>query len=174
MVANSCAPRHPTKVGVPTRWIWIISNTVTAEQRHLLRKSFRAIESQTHVAALIFYQRLFELDPSLRPLFHTDIEVQAHKLMEMLGLALSLLERPRAFEFELEGLGARHVGYGVRQEHYATVGQAMLHMLARVLDGEWTVGVRTAWTEFYGLIAEVMLRGAARVSDTSAAQSGRS
>jgi hemoglobin-like flavoprotein len=150
-----------------------MNELVTAEQRHLLRKSFRMIESQTHVAALIFYQRLFELDPSLRRLFHTDIEEQAKKLMEMLGLALSMLEQRRAFEIELEGLGARHVTYGVLREHYATVGQAMLYMLARVLDGEWTSAVRTAWTEFYGLISEVMLRGAARVSDASAAQTER-
>src|SRR6218665_1586542 len=93
------------------------------EQKHRLRKTFALVERQSHVAALVFYQRLFELDPSLRPLFKTDIEVQATKLIDMLGSALSLLEKPEEFNEVLEELGARHVTYGVKTEHYAVTGQ---------------------------------------------------
>src|SRR5882724_9338531 len=98
---------------------------MTDEQIHLLRKSFNAIEAQTHVAALVFYRRLFALDPSLRPLFKTGIEEQSRKLIDMLGLALSLLKMPDTLEVELRELGARHQTYGVRDEHYETVGRAM-------------------------------------------------
>lgn len=134
------------------------------EQKHRLRKTFALVERQSHVAALVFYQRLFELDPSLRPLFKTDIEVQANKLMEMLGAALSLLEKPEELTGVLEELGARHVNYGVKTVHYATVGQALLDMLSSVLDKEFDANTRIAWTDLYVAISETMLRGAARAA----------
>ncbi|MCW1912599.1 globin domain-containing protein [Luteolibacter sp. GHJ8] len=137
---------------------------LTADQIHRVRKSFIQVERQSHVAALVFYQRLFELDPSLRPLFKTDIELQARKLMEMLGAALSLLERPGELTSTLEDLGARHVAYGVKREHYATVGTALLAMLETVLARDFTAETRLAWTDLYALIAETMLRGAAHAA----------
>jgi hemoglobin-like flavoprotein len=133
------------------------------EQKHRLRKTFALVERQSHVAALVFYQRLFELDPMLRPLFKTDIEVQAAKLMDMLASALSLLEKSDELVEVLEELGARHVAYGVKNEHYATVGVALLSMLSTVLGREFDPQTRQAWTALYQFIAETMLRGAARV-----------
>ncbi len=133
------------------------------EEKHRLRKTFSLVERQSHVAALVFYQRLFEIDPKLRPLFKTDIELQAAKLMDMLASALSLLEKTDELNETLEELGARHVGYGVKSEHYATVGEALLTMLSRVLGKDFDPPTRQAWTSLYQLIAETMLRGAARV-----------
>jgi len=127
----------------------------------LLRKTFAVVEGQAKVAALIFYRRLFELDPSLRPLFRTEIEEQAAKLIEMLGLLISMLNRADALTAELEQLGARHVGYGVKEEHYATVGRALLDMLADVLGSAYTEEVHAAWSDLYNLIAQAMIRGAA-------------
>ncbi len=135
---------------------------LTAEQKHRLRKTFAAVERQSHVAALVFYQRLFELDPALRPLFKTDIELQAEKLIDMLSASLSLLERPGELSAVLEDLGARHVAYGVKTEHYATVGTALLAMLEYVLDRDFDAETRLAWTDLYAVISGTMLRGAAR------------
>src|SRR5262245_59677712 len=134
---------------------------MTPEEIHLLRKSFDRVERESHVAALVFYRRLFELDPALRPLFKTNIEEQARKLIEMLGLALSLTEQPGRLETELMALGARHVGYGVTEEHYATVGRALLAMLAEVLGKHFTATTGQAWLGFYTFIADTMKRGAA-------------
>ena len=134
------------------------------EQKHRVRKTFALVERQSHVAALVFYQRLFELNPLLRPLFKTDIELQAAKLMDMLSTALSLLEKPEALNDTLEDLGARHVGYGVKTEHYETVGEALLAMLSTVLGKEFTADTRKAWMDLYQFIAATMLRGAARVT----------
>lgn len=137
---------------------------MTADQIHLLRRSFGRVEQQSQVAALIFYRRLFELDPSLRPLFKSDIETQAAKLMDMLGLALSLTSCPGALETELIDSGARHAGYGARDEHYATVGQAMFTMLEESLGDEFTPATREAWVAFYAFASETMKRGAAQAS----------
>ena len=136
---------------------------LTAEQKHRLRKTFALVERQSHVAALVFYQRLFELDPMLRPLFKTDIEIQAKKLMDMLASALSLLEKPEELTETLEELGARHVAYGVKPEHYATVGEALLAMLVAVVSKDFNAEARKAWTDLYAFISETMLRGAARL-----------
>lgn len=133
---------------------------LTVDQIHLLRRSFDRVEARPVVAALIFYRRLFHRDPSLRALFKTDIEAQAAKLIEMLGCSLSLLEQPTQLADMLERLGARHAGYGVREEHYATVGTALLDMLDEVLGNAFTSPVREAWSSHYGNVADSMMRGA--------------
>ncbi len=134
---------------------------MNATQTHLVRKSFAAVERQADVAALVFYRRLFELDPTLRPLFKSDIQEQAKKLMEMLAVALNLLERPAELAGELEELGAKHVGYGTRPEHYAIVRQALVDMFVEVMGAGFTPEMRQAWGELYDFIEAAMLRGAA-------------
>jgi hemoglobin-like flavoprotein len=134
---------------------------MNAAQTHLVRKSFAAVEPQADVAALVFYRRLFELAPGLRPLFKTDIHEQSRKLMDMLALALSLLERPAELADELGQLGARHAGYGTKPEHYEIVRHALLDMLAEVLGDAFTSEMLAAWSELYDFIESAMLRGTA-------------
>ncbi len=129
------------------------------ETLHRLRKAFAQIEAHQHVAALIFYKRLFELDPSLRPLFKNDIEEQSKKLMEMLAAALSMAEAPERLQIVLEQMGARHATYGVETGHYATVGQALLDMLAQTLGEDFTPLARQEWTDLYVFISNAMLAG---------------
>ncbi|MCX6856991.1 MAG: globin domain-containing protein, partial [Verrucomicrobia bacterium] len=102
-------------------------------QVHLIRKSFAEVSRHDHIAALVFYRRLFEIDPGLRPMFVNDIEQQAKKLVDMLGVLISMLERPLGLDMELRAMGARHAGYGVQDKHYATVAEALLDMLHEVL-----------------------------------------
>ena len=129
--------------------------------KHLIRKSFATVEAHGSIAALIFYRRLFELDPELRPLFKGDIEVQAKKLTDMLGSLISLLEQGGALEAELEAMGARHAGYGVQDSHYATVGEALLTMVEEVLGDDYTAETEEAWTILYQAVEMLMKRGAA-------------
>ncbi len=138
---------------------------MNAAQIHLLRKSFTAVERQADVAALVFYRRLFEIAPQVRPLFKSDIHEQSKKLMDMLAAALSLLERPAELTVELEAMGARHAGYGTRPEHYAVVRCALLDMLSEVMGPGFTAETRTAWNELYDAIEAAMLRGAAASAD---------
>ena len=133
---------------------------MSPQQKYLIRKSFALLEAHGNVPALIFYRLLFELDPALRPLFKTDIEEQATKLLDMLGALISHLERTQLLEAELRLMGQRHATYGVLPEHYETVGSALLEMLAETLRGEFTPEVREAWTTLYGAVAEAMLAGA--------------
>lgn len=131
------------------------------DQIHLLRRSFARLEPHATIAALAFYRRLFELAPQVRPLFKNDIESQSAKLMDMIALAVSLTDRPESMAAELRELGARHLDYGTRDEHYAVVGAALLDMLAETLGDEFTPATKAAWTGFYGHLAGEMRRGAA-------------
>ncbi len=133
-------------------------------QIQLLRQSFALIEPQASIAALVFYRNLFTLDPSLRALFHTDIEIQGRKLMEALGFTVATLENPKALLPELEAMGRRHLTYGVRDEHYDTVLHAMMLTLEQALGQAFTPEVRTVWSSALGLVAETMKRGAAPVA----------
>ncbi|MDA0813969.1 MAG: globin domain-containing protein [Verrucomicrobia bacterium] len=136
---------------------------MSPRHKYLIRKSFALLEEQGSVPALVFYRRLFEIDPSLRPLFKNDIEALAEKLIEMLGSLISQLERTAVLEAELQLMGQRHATYGVLPQHYDTVGRALIHMLAETLHGEFTPEVREAWTSLYLIIAETMQLGANQV-----------
>jgi hemoglobin-like flavoprotein len=140
---------------------------MSPSQVHLIRKSFSELQRHQHVSALVFYRRLFELDPSLRSLFKGDIEEQSRKLLDMLAALISMLESPLGLELALREMGSRHAGYGVKDAHYATVGQALLDMLADTLGKGFTPEVREAWTTLYGAVAATMKAGANQPSTTS-------
>lgn len=133
---------------------------MTSNEIQLIRETFPLVARRADLAALLFYKRLFDLDPSLRQLFRPDIEEQGRKLMQMLGAAVQLLEKPDALVPVLEGLGRRHVGYGVRDEHYDTVGEALLWTLHSALGDFFTPNAREAWASLYGFVAATMKRAA--------------
>ncbi|MET0386326.1 MAG: globin family protein [Polyangiales bacterium] len=125
----------------------------------LIRSSWEKVLPIAAVAADIFYTKLFELDPSLRGLFPNDLSEQKVKLMATLGRVVSSLDDP-TFIPAVEALGRKHVKYGVRPEHYTTVGAALLATLETGLGEAWTPEVRTAWvTAFGGLSQTMMLAG---------------
>ena len=128
-------------------------------QKELVQTSFAQIRPIAEAAAALFYRRLFELDPTLRPLFKGDLEEQGRKLMDMLGLAVKGLDRPEALMPVLATLGRRHAGYGVKESHYETVGEALLWTLEQGLGPGFTPEIREAWTTVYKLVADTMRNG---------------
>ncbi len=134
---------------------------MTKHQIQLIRQSFALVAPISDTAATLFYQRLFELDPALRPMFPASLAGQGRKLMQMLGAAVGLLDKPEALIPTLESLGRRHVSYGVRDEHYATVGAALLWTLEQGLGAAFTPEVRAAWIVLYEVVATTM-QGAAK------------
>src|SRR5258706_15676992 len=119
---------------------------VTPKQIQTVQESFQKIAPIAEAAAELFYARLFELDPALRPLFKTDMKRQGMTLMTMLSSAVRGLANPQALVPVLRGLGRRHVSYGVKDEHYDTVGKALLDTLAHAFGDDFTQETREAWT----------------------------
>jgi len=132
-------------------------------QEQLIRESFAKVEPRAAIAALMFYQRLFTLDPSLRQLFQHDIEQQGVKLMQALRFVVATLDNPRELQPVLESLGRRHFYYGVEERHYDTVGIALLDALEHLLGPDFTPEVKEAWLEIYTHIADTMKAAAANV-----------
>jgi hemoglobin-like flavoprotein len=129
---------------------------MTSEQIDLVQASFKTIEPQAEEAAALFYDRLFEIGPELRPLFKGDIREQGRKLMQMIGLVVKSLGRIEELVPAIRTMGARHAGYGVEDRHYETVGSALLWTLEKGLGAAFTAETKEAWTAAYSLLAQTM------------------
>ena len=129
---------------------------MTPEQVKLIKLSFVPLMSRKLEAGKLFYQRLFEIAPETRSMFKPDIDAQAEKLMQTLGLAISSLNDMPTLLGMLKSLGRQHVAYGVKEEHYAKVGAALLWTLEKMLGDAFTDEARIAWTDLYKTVAAVM------------------
>jgi len=137
------------------------------DQKLLVQKTFEMVAPIAEVAAGLFYGRLFEVDPSLKPLFRGDIKDQGKKLMATIKIAVQSLDRLEALVPVVQALGRRHLAYGVRDEHYDTVGGALLWTLEKGLGEAFTPEVKEAWTIVYGVLAKVMKDAANEVAPLS-------
>jgi hemoglobin-like flavoprotein len=129
---------------------------MTPLQIELVQTSFQKVVPIAGTAADLFYDRLFEIAPAVRPMFPQDLKEQKVKLMAMLGTAVTNLHRLDEILPAVKALGQRHKGYGVSDAHYAPVGAALLWTLEKGLGADFTPEVKAAWTETYTALAGVM------------------
>jgi hemoglobin-like flavoprotein len=134
---------------------------MTSRQIDLVQQSFRLIEPIIDDAAVVFYERLFEIDPSLQRLFHKSPRGQARLLAETLAIVVDGIDHPAQLRGAAEALGPRCAGYGVRDENYEAVGQALLWTLENGLKDTFTSEVREAWVAAYSWLAFTVQRAAA-------------
>lgn len=133
---------------------------MTPKQIHLVQISFDKVLALGQNLAELFYQRLFELDPSLRMLFKSDMQQQGAKLMQTLQLVVVNLRHPERFLPGVLGLADRHVSYGVKNEHYATVGTALIDTLRKGLGAQFDDEVCEAWLAAYTMLSKLMIAAA--------------
>lgn len=127
----------------------------------LLQDSFAEVMAIRQEAAALFYERLFALDPALRPLFgDTDMRSQGMKLTAALALVVGKLRGLGEVIPVLENLAVKHVAYGVEERHYATVGVALIQTLALAFGDRFTPELRAAWQIAYGTVSGVMIAAA--------------
>jgi hemoglobin-like flavoprotein len=129
---------------------------MTPQQIELVQTSFKKVVPIAGTAADLFYGRLFEIAPEVRPMFPEDLKDQKIKLMSMLGTAVTNLHKLETILPAVKALGERHKGYGVTAAHYAPVGAALLWTLEKGLGSDFTPDVKAAWTETYTALAGVM------------------
>ncbi len=130
---------------------------LSSETVRLVQTSWAGVLPISDAAASLFYDRLFALDPSTRPLFSKDLTDQKKKLMQTLNVAVNGLGDVVKLVPVLEQLGARHASYMVREEHFGLVGQALLWTLREGLGEGFTPATERAWTEVYGVVSSVMV-----------------
>jgi len=129
---------------------------ITPEQVTLVKDSWSKVVPIADQAAALFYGRLFDLDPSLEPMFKGDMKEQGEKLMKMIAVAVDNLDKLDEIVPAVQDLGVKHLEYGVKNSQYDTVGAALLWTLGQGLGEGFTSEVKLAWADVYGLLASTM------------------
>ena len=130
---------------------------MTPDQVTLVQQSFARVAPISETAAVLFYDRLFEIAPSVVPMFPTDMKEQRKKLMATLAVVVGGLSNLDAVLPAASALAKRHVSYGAKAEHYPVVGAALLWTLEKGLGDGWTPDVAAAWTAAYGTLSGYMI-----------------
>jgi hemoglobin-like flavoprotein len=133
---------------------------MTPTEKELVQKSFEAVKPISEQAAELFYGRLFEIAPEVKPLFSGDMKEQGRKLMKTLTIAVSGLDDLNALVPVVQKLGQGHVAYGVKPEHYDKVGEALLWTLGQGLGDAFTPEVETGWKHVYQILSDTMIGAA--------------
>ena len=126
---------------------------MTPDQVKVIQESFAKVAPISEQAAALFYGRLFEIAPKVKPLFRSDITEQGRKLMATLGVVVNGLSNLEAVLPAASALAKRHVDYGVKAADYKPVGAALLWTLERGLGEHWTPELAAAWTEAYTILS---------------------
>jgi nitric oxide dioxygenase len=130
---------------------------MTPDQVTLVQQSFARVAPISETAAVLFYDRLFEIAPSVGPMFPTDMKEQRRKLMATLAVVVGGLSNLDSVLPAASALAKRHVSYGAKAEHYPVVGAALLWTLEKGLGDGWTPDVAAAWTAAYGTLSGYMI-----------------
>jgi nitric oxide dioxygenase len=133
----------------------------------LVRTSFSLIVPIQDTVVSLFYDRLFDVAPELRPLFPDDLGGQKRKLIKLLTTCVGRLHDFSALAPGIWQLGARHAGYGAKPQDYATIGETLLWALARGLGVAFEPETRSAWGKVYELLARTMQAGAVTEHETA-------
>lgn len=129
---------------------------MTPEQVNLVQDSWAKVTPIAETAADLFYGRLFEIAPEVKPYFKGDMKEQGKKLMAMIGTAVNSLSNVEAVVPAIQEMGKRHVDYGVKPEDYDSVGAALLWTLEQGLGDDFTPETKEAWATVYGVVATTM------------------
>ncbi len=130
---------------------------MTPEEIKLVQDSYAKVTPIAGKAAELFYGKLFEIAPEVKPLFKTDMAEQGQKLMYMIGVAVNGLTDLGKIVPAVQQLGIRHLDYGVTEDHFAPVGEALLWTLEQGLGDAWNEPVKNAWTTTYCLLTDTMI-----------------
>jgi hemoglobin-like flavoprotein len=134
---------------------------MSPEQKMLVKETWKKVVPIADTAAYLFYDRLFDADPTTRVLFNsTDLPEQRRKLIQVLASVVRGIDDLEKLLPTLRALGQRHTRYRVEDRHYDTVGAALLWTLEQGLGSAWTPQAKVAWSEAYAIVANVMRSGA--------------
>jgi len=133
------------------------NENMTPDQVKLVQESFAKVVPISETAAVLFYERLFEIAPQVKSMFPADMTEQRKKLMAMLATVVNGLDRLESILPAASALAKRHLGYGAKPAHYPVVGSALLWTLEKGLGDGWTPEVAEAWTAAYGTLSGYMI-----------------
>lgn len=131
-------------------------------QISIVMESFRKIKPFSSKFTLVFYNRLFDLDPELRKLFKKDLREQRHKFIKSFTYIIENIHNTSKIEIILKDLAIQHLLYHVKEKDYQTFGDALIFTISAALGDNFTPQVKNAWKEVYKAISEIMINAAYR------------
>jgi hemoglobin-like flavoprotein len=137
---------------------------LTANQKRLVKTSFESLEEYSDSVVQLFYGRLFEIAPQVRPLFRVDITNQSRKLLDMLTTIVSAIDNFEDLRPRLEELGFKHVAYGAKPEHYDALRVALLWAMGSALELEFDKDTKAAWGHLLEMVSSAMGAGVNRIA----------
>ena len=146
-----------------------IETNLTSVQITLVKQSWAKVLPIADIASGLFYDRLFELHPELRPMFNlNNLISQRKKLVKAISMVVMSLERIETLIPTISDLGKRHQAWGVEEQHYEQVGEALLWTLETGLGEDWNEAIKAAWSNAYLLLAGVMIEAARQAASNAA------
>jgi hemoglobin-like flavoprotein len=141
---------------------------MTSHQINLIRLSWAKVGAiDPLVVGDLFYGKIFEIAPGAREMFNKPIAEQSKKVFAMLSYVISKLDRLEDVIGEIAKLARRHATYGVKEEHYAVVGNALLWTLEKGLGEDWNEDLKEAWADCYSTLATAMINAAEYTADAA-------
>ncbi|MFN8561872.1 MAG: globin domain-containing protein [Anaerolineae bacterium] len=132
-----------------------VTMPITSHQRVLVQSSFAKLIENIDTATVIFFDQLFQIDPSLKPLFIGEMSVQGRKMIQTLLVIVNTLNDPAAVGSVIRQTSLRHVTYGVKEAYYEPVGRALIATIRQSLGAESSPEIEEAWTAAYDLVATI-------------------
>ena len=134
---------------------------MNSHQITLVKNSWKKAEGlDAVVVGQLFYSRLFEVNPGLKHMFTTSVTEQSKKLIAMISYVIAKLDRLELIIEDVKKLAVRHAGYGVKPEHYAMVGDALIWTLKKGLQESWDDKTEEAWAACYEILSQAMIEAA--------------
>ena len=140
---------------------------MTPEDVDIVQSSFATVAPISDAAGRMFYGRLSNIAPDVRPLFRGDLDEQSRKLMQMLATVVGGLSDLEKIIPAAQKLAVRHVDYGVTAAQYEPVGEALIWTLSEGLGDQFDADAEAAWRRAYAALSGVMIEVAYEPSATS-------
>lgn len=137
---------------------------MTRRDIQLVKSSFEQVRPNLSAISQLFYGRVFQVAPSIRAMFVGDIRAQAKKFQDMLAVLVDGLDHAEQYAPALHAMGQRHLGYGVTDEQYAVVADALVWAVSQGVDGGMTTDEKNAWRSVLGKVCDIMRDGARQIS----------
>jgi hemoglobin-like flavoprotein len=126
----------------------------------IIKKSYKSIQPRMSRVTRVLFDRLFETNPELRPLFHSDLRDLRKKIVRKFDYVIAHLHEPEVLGPELKKLGAHHnKQFKVTQEHYNAFINALIYALSAAFGSEFTPELRKTWRYVLGVVAQIMQSG---------------
>jgi hemoglobin-like flavoprotein len=141
---------------------------MTSHQINLIRLSWAKVSAiDPLVVGDLFYGKIFEIAPNAREMFTRPIPEQSKKVFAMLNYVITKLDRLEDIIGEIGKLARRHTTYGVKEEHYTVVGNALLWTLEKGLGEDWNEELKEAWADCYSTLATAMINATEYAADAA-------